>query len=182
MFIRLLILASVLVCGTVQAVEVPSPLEQDRGKFRPLVVFARADSDQTLSSLKKALEDPANRQGFEARNMVLYTIVGITGKRDGKDLEPQSTMSLIRGLKPGMIIDNKAKVILIGKDGEKKNETVGEADLNALFKTIDDIPMAEKEAQAAATVETPDKASAPGKAAASGKAARPVKPAKPLED
>ena len=63
MFIRLLILASVLVCGTVQAVEVPSPLEQDRGKFRPLVVFARADSDQTLSSLKKALEDPANRQG-----------------------------------------------------------------------------------------------------------------------
>ena len=91
-------------------------------------------------------------------------------------------MSLIRGLKPGMIIDNKAKVILIGKDGEKKNETVGEVDLNALFKTIDEMPMAEKEAQAAATVETPDKASAPGKAAASGKAARPVKPAKPLED
>jgi len=78
MFIRLLILASVLVTGTVQAVEVPKPLEQDRGKFRPLVIVARADADPTLVTLKKALEDPATKQAFNERNMVLYTIVGIT--------------------------------------------------------------------------------------------------------
>ena len=174
MFIRLLILASVLVAGTVQAVEVPSPLEQDRGKFRPLVVVARADADPTLVNLKKALEDPANKQAFDQRNMVLYTIVGITGKRDGKDLEPQSTMSLIRGLKPGMIID-KAKVILIGKDGEKKVETVGDVDLAELFKTIDALPAAEKETQAPVVAETPAKGSA------AGKSAKPVKPAKPVQ-
>ena len=175
MFIRLLILASVLVAGTVQAVEVPSPLEQDRGKFRPLVVVARADADPTLVNLKKALEDPANKQAFDQRNMVLYTIVGITGKRDGKDLEPQSTMSLIRGLKPGMIID-KAKVILIGKDGEKKVETVGDVDLGELFKTIDALPAAEKETQAPVAVETPVKG------AAAGKSAKPAKQVKALED
>ena len=174
MFIRLLILATVLVAGTVQAVEVPNPLEQDRGKLRPLVIVARADADPTLVNLKKALEEPANKQAFEQRNMVLYTIVGITGKRDGKDLEPQSTMSLIRGLKPGMIID-KAKVILIGKDGEKKVETAGDVDLAELYKTIDALPAAEKETQAPVAVEPP------AKGAAAGKSAKPAKPAKAVQ-
>ena len=174
MFIRLLILASVLVTGTVQAVEVPNPLDQDRGKFRPLVIVAREEADPTLAHLKKALEDPAIKQAFDERNMVLYTIVGITGKRDGKDLEPQSTMSLIRGLKPGMIID-KAKVILIGKDGEKKVETAGDVDLGELFKTVDALPAAEKETQAPVVAETP------AKGAPAGKSAKPVKPAKPVQ-
>ena len=174
MFIRLLILTGLLVTGMAQAVEVPSPLEQDRGKFRPLIIVARTEVDPTLTTLKQALADPANQKGFEERNMVLYTIVGITGKRDGKDLEPQSTMSLIRGLKPGMIID-KAKVILIGKDGEKKVETVGDVDLNELFKTIDALPVAEKETQAPVAVETP------AKGVAAGKSAKPVKPAKQVK-
>ena len=178
MFIRLLILATVLVTGTVQAVEVPNPLEQDRGKFRPLIIVARTEVDPTLTTLKQALADPANQKGFEERNMVLYTIVGITGKRDGKDLEPQSTMSLIRGLKPGMIID-KAKVILIGKDGEKKVETVGDVDLAELFKTIDALPAAEKETQAPVAVETPAKGAAAGK---STKPAKPAKAAQTLDD
>ena len=178
MFIRLLILASVLVTSTVQAVEVPSPLEQDRGKLRPLIIVARTEADPTLVTLKQALEDPANRQGFNERNMVLYTIVGISGKRDGKDLEPQSTMSLIRGLKPGMIID-KAKVILIGKDGEKKLEDEGDADLKKLFTTIDALPASEKETQAQAEVVTPDKASVSNKAA---KPVKPVKAPKALDD
>ena len=108
MFIRLLILASVLMTSAAQAVEVPSPLEQDRGKFRPLIIVARTEVDPTLVTLKQALEDPANRQGFSDRNMVLYTIVGISGKRDGKDLEPQSTMSLIRGLKPECLFHSLA--------------------------------------------------------------------------
>jgi len=174
MFIRLLILTGLLVTGLAQAVEVPSPLEQDRGKFRPLIIVARTEVDPTLTTLKQALADPANQKGFNERNMVLYTIVGITGKRDGKDLEPQSTMSLIRGLKPGMIID-KAKVILIGKDGEKKVETAGDVDLGELFKTVDALPAAEKETQAPVVAETP------AKGAPAGKSAKPVKAAKPVQ-
>ena len=174
MFIRLLILATVLVAGAAQAVEVPNPLDQDRGKFRPLVIFAREEADPTLANLKKALEDPATKQAFNERNMVLYTIVGITGKRDGKDLEPQSTMSLLRGLKPGMIID-KAKVILVGKDGEKKVETAGDVDMAELFKTIDALPVAEKQTQA------PVVAEAPAKGSPAGKSAKPVKAAKPAQ-
>ena len=98
MFIRLLILASVLATSTAQAIEVPSPLEQDRGKSRPLVIVALKPNDPTLAELKKELEDPAIQQGFKDRSLVLYEVVGIAGKRDGKDLETQSTMSLIRSL------------------------------------------------------------------------------------
>lgn len=175
MIARLLMLATVLIAGTVQAVEVKSPLEQDRGKSRPLVIVARTDADPTLVALKKALEEPANKQGFSERNMVLYTIVGIVGKRDSEPLETQVTMSLIRGLKPGMIID-KAKVILIGKDGEKKFEGEGDVDLQALFKIIDALPAAEKETPPPAAAVTPEKG------ATSGKNAKSVKPAKALED
>jgi len=178
MLIRSMILASVLVTGIAHAVEVPNPLDQERAKARPLVIVARTERDPTLFTLKKSLEDPAKKKAFDERNMVLYTIVGITGQRDGKDLEPQSTMSLIRGLKPGMIID-KAKVFLIGKDGEIKYKSEGEADLDTLFKTVDALPPAEKTLQAQAQ---PEPAGTPGTPNKSGKPAKPAKPVKALED
>ena len=181
MLIRSMILASVLVTGMAHAVEVPNPLEQDRAKARPLVIVARTEADPTLSTLKKSLEDPAQKKAFDERNLVLYTIVGITGKRDGKDLEPQSTMSLIRGLKPGMIID-KAKVFLIGKDGEVKFKSEGDADLETLFKTVDALPPAEKTLQAQTEPEASVTPGTQGKPDKSGKHVKPAKPAKPLED
>ena len=79
-----------------------------------------------------------------------------------------------RGLKPGMIID-KAKVILIGKDGEKKVETAGDVDLAELYKAIDALPAAEKETQAPVAVEPP------AKGATAGKSAKPAKPAKAVQ-
>ena len=176
MFIRSLLLVGLFVTSGAHAAEVPSPLDQDVGKSRPLVVVARTDADPTLVNLKKALDEPANQQAFNERNMVLYTIVGIVGKRDGKELDPQSTMSLIRGLKPGMIIDD-AKVILIGKDGEKKLEKVGVVAPADLFKTIDELPEQEKNIAPAVAEDS--------KSVPAGKAAKAVKPAqavKPLED
>ena len=50
--------------------------------------------------------------------MVLYTVLNMMGQRDGKDLGPQDTVALIRSLKLGA--GAKTKVILVGKDGEKK--------------------------------------------------------------
>ncbi len=52
--------------------------------------------------------------------MVLYTVINTMGQRDGKDLDPQTTMALIRSLKLGA--GAKSKIILVGKDGEKKLE------------------------------------------------------------
>lgn len=74
--------------------------------------------------------------------MVLYTVINTIGQRDGKDLDPQSTMALIRSLKLGA--GAQTKVILVGKDGEKKLEHSGAIELKEVFSTIDQLPAAER--------------------------------------
>ncbi|MCF5827329.1 DUF4174 domain-containing protein, partial [Pseudomonas syringae] len=149
MLIRSLTLATLLVAaGTALAADSDGPLAQERGKSRPLIIIAPSTLDPTLISLKKALEEPANREAFVQRNMVLYTVVNTIGERDGKALDPQSTMALIRELKLGAGV--KTRVILVGKDGEKKIEKSESVDPKEIFATIDQMPMREKEAAAPA--------------------------------
>jgi hypothetical protein len=105
--------------------------------------------------------------------MVLYTVINTMGQRDGKDLDPQSTMALIRSLKLGA--GAKSKIILIGKDGEKKLEQSDAVELKDIFNTIDQLPAAEKEATV--PVPAPVAEVAPVK----GAKGKPAKPAKPPE-
>lgn len=174
MLIRSLTLATLMViCGPLLAAENPGPLPQDVGKSRPLIVITRDSVDPVLVNLKKDLEDPANKKGFEERQLVLYTVIGLIGQRDGKNLEQPETMALLRSLKKDMNI----KVILVGKDGKRKLEQPGEVDLKSLFSTIDALPQSEKDFAPAAAPEPA--APAAGK---SGKHAKPAAASKQLDD
>jgi hypothetical protein len=187
MLIRSLTLATLMAfTGPLLAADDLNPLKQDLGKSRPLIVFA-PDAPDALNTLKKALDEPANKESFTQRNMVLYTVtntsIGIAGKRDGKDLGPQETNALLRALKLGA--GSATKVILVGKDGENKVEKTVPPDtveLAELFSAIDQMPMAEKEA--AAPVAPEPVAPPPGKAGT--KAGKPTKHAaaapQPLDD
>jgi hypothetical protein len=158
-----------------------SPLAADKGKSRPLIVIAPSTVDPAWVSLKKALEEPAGKQGFSERNLVLYTVLNTMGQRDGKDLDPQSTMALIRSLRLGA--GAQTKIILVGKDGEKKLEHSGAIELKDIFDTVDKLPPAEKEAAAPAPTPAPEAAPAQeGKGAKAGKTGKPVTAPKPLED
>ncbi len=144
MFLRSFSLAlMVALSGPVLADNEDSPLNADRGQARPVIVIANSSADPTLVKLLAALKDPANQAAFKERNMVLYTVVNTIGKRDGKDLDPQSTMALIRSLKLGA--SAQAKVILLGKDGEKKLEHAGPIEPQQLFSAVDQLPASEKE-------------------------------------
>ncbi|MDR9752598.1 DUF4174 domain-containing protein [Pseudomonas sp. SZMC_28357] len=179
MLIRSLTLTTLLaVASPLFAADGDSPLVAEVGKTRPLIVIARTPVDPTLIKLKKDLDEPANRDGFKQRNMVLYTVVGLTGQRDGKDMDTQATMAMIRQLKPA--VSEEAKVILVGKDGEKKLEKIGAVELQEVFSTIDAMPMAEKEAAAAAAPE-PTPEAAPAKGGKDAKGSHPSKPAKPAK-
>ncbi|KOP52222.1 DUF4174 domain-containing protein [Pseudomonas tremae] len=180
MLIRSLTLATLLVAtGTALAAD-ENPLVQERGTSRPLIIIAPSTVDPTLVKLKKALDEPANREAFSQRHMVLYTIVNTIGERNGKTLDAQSTMALIRELKLGAGVGTK--VILVGKDGEKKiDRTVGKSesiDPKEIFATIDQMPMREQEASAPppqpeakpAPAEKPEKPGKPVKGGAPGKA------------
>lgn len=90
-------------------------------------------------------------------------------------------MALIRSLKLGA--GALPKIILVGKDGEKKLEHSGEIKLSELFDTVDKLPSAEKEAVVPAPPPAPEPEPAKdAKGAKPGKAAKPAPAPKALED
>lgn len=150
----LLVAAGLVLAGPALAADSDGPLAQERGKTRPLIIIVSSKADPTLVSVKKALEEPANREAFAQRNMVLFTVVNTIGERDNKTLDAQSTMALIRELK--LNAGDKTKVILKGKDGETKLKKDENVDLKEIFATIDQMPMREKEAAASAATAAPE--------------------------
>jgi hypothetical protein len=179
MLIRSLTLATLLaVVSPLFAADGDSPLDMDKGRARPLIVIAPSTVDPTWVSLKKSLDEPDNKKAFTDRNMVLYTVLNLMGQREGKDLGPQDTAALIRSLKLGA--GSKSKVILVGKDGEKKLEQSGPIELKEVFAAVDQLPAAEKEAPPPTVV--PAATAEPAAKGAKGtKPAKPGKPVKPPE-
>ncbi len=118
MLVRSLTLAALLAAvSPAFAADSSGPLAQELGKARPLVIIAPSSADPTLRAVTKAMEDPATQAAFKERNVVLYSVAQMMGKRDDKNLEQQTTMALIRELKLGA--SKGTKVILVGKDGER---------------------------------------------------------------
>ncbi|PTR21069.1 DUF4174 domain-containing protein [Pseudomonas sp. GV085] len=182
MLIRSLTLATLLaIAGTSFATDGDSPLDMDKGRARPLIVIAPSAVDPIWVSLKKSLDEPANRKGFTDRNMVLYTVLNLMGQRDGKDLGPQDTAALIRSLKLGA--GARTKVILVGKDGEKKLEQSDAIKLETIFSAVDQLPATEKEftATVAAPVTEAEPATKDAKGTKGTKGTKPGKPAKPAK-
>ena len=183
MLIRSLTLATLMAfTGPLLAADDINPLKQDLNKSRPLVVVELDSGNETLATLKKQLDEPANKQSFEERSMVFYTVkfgsIGAEGEKfakdakDNKKLTPPETNALIRALKLGA--GSGTKVILVGKDGEKKLEKTVPPDtleLKEFFSAIDQMPQAEKDLAAPVEAE-PAAAVAPAK---NGKAAKAAK-------
>jgi hypothetical protein len=183
MLIRSLTLTTLLAfAGPLLAVADDSPLDVDKGRARPLIVITSSTIDPVWISLKKSLEDPANKQGIAERNIKVYSVLNMSGQLDGKDMGQQDTMALIRSLKLGA--GALPKVILLGKDGNEKINVSGDesksVDLKKVFATIDALPAEEKEAAAPTP---PPVAAEPAttKGAKGTKPAKPAKPAKPPE-
>ena len=180
MLARSLTFATLLAIVAPLAVADDAPLALDLGKFRPLVVIAPSTADPILLSLNKALGEDASKKAFKERNLVLYSVAGMVGKRDDKFLEQQTTMALIRELALGA--REGTQVILVGKDGEKhliKND--GTLDIEQVFAAVDELPASEKAITAPEPVPVAEtKAEKAGKSGKPADATKPAKPAKPL--
>ncbi|NNJ15948.1 DUF4174 domain-containing protein [Pseudomonas putida CSV86] len=177
MLVRSLTLAVLLaIAGPLLADD--NPLDLDAGRARPLVVIAPTSADPLLRSLNESLKDPATQAGFKERGLVLYSVAGMIGKRDDKNLEQQTTMALIRQVSRGA--QNGTQVTLVGKDGSKHVlDNDGSLDMSKVFAAVDALPAEEK------AISKPEPQAAPAaadaKAGKAGKAdAKPAKPAKPL--
>ncbi|MFD2641720.1 DUF4174 domain-containing protein [Pseudomonas japonica] len=155
------------------------PLDQDLGRARPLVIIAPTSADPLLRGINEALKDPANQAGFKERNLVLYSIAGMVGKREDKNLEQQTTMALIRQVSRGA--RTGTQVTLVGKDGTQHPlDNDGSLEVAKIFAAVDALPAEEKAVATPVPEPAPVAEAKPGKGGKPGEAAKPVKPAKPL--
>ncbi|TBU97164.1 DUF4174 domain-containing protein [Phytopseudomonas dryadis] len=122
---------------TVQASD-NNPLQAERWNTRPLIVLAADAADPLLARVRAALQEPANRAAFVERDMVLYTVIGRHGRRNDQPLDDIATKRLLLALDAGRA---RPQVILLGKDGGKKIQQGADADLQAIFSSIDRMPM-----------------------------------------
>jgi hypothetical protein len=132
----------VILAGAGMAAERNNPLLQEQWKTRPLIVLASSTSDRVLNQLVTALQAPRNREAFIEREMVLYTVVGNQGQRNGQSLTPAQTMALVQAL--DVRLQGQTTIVLVGKDGGKKIVQQGYVDPADIFATIDKMPMRQR--------------------------------------
>jgi len=128
--------------GTQVMADTSNPLAAERWKSRPLILVAPNDRDETWRTFQEELMQPANREAFIEREMVLYTVIDGVGQRNGEPLSPQATLALLKKL--DVEAGGPTRLLLIGKDGGTKIDQRAPLDASAIFATIDKMPMRQK--------------------------------------
>ena len=132
--------ATTLLAGLVATAQAAdNPLDAERWKTRPLILVAPTANDPQVTQLRAELAQPANREAFAEREMVLYTVVGDAGSRNDRPLRPEQTRALLKALDARA--GQPATLYLVGKDGGVKVREAQGWSLKALFGTIDRMPM-----------------------------------------
>lgn len=116
-----------------------NPLIAERWKTRPVVLVVPAAGDALLARVESALKETATREAFLDREMVLYTVVGGAGRRNGKPLDAAQSRALLNAVK--LDAAGPPTFLLIGKDGGIKMTEGANVDLQAVFAEIDRMPM-----------------------------------------
>ncbi|MFT0181415.1 MULTISPECIES: DUF4174 domain-containing protein [Pseudomonas] len=133
-------LATTLIAGLVSTAQAAdNPLEAERWKTRPLILVAPTANDPQVAKLREELAQPANREAFVERDMVLYTVVAGAGSRNDQPLRPEQSQALLQALDTRA--GQPATLYLVGKDGGIKVREEQGWSLKALFGTVDRMPM-----------------------------------------
>ena len=133
-------LATTLIAGLAWAAHAPAnPQGAGPRATRPRNPGAAPAKDPQVAKLREELAQPANREAFVEREMVLYTVVGEAGSRNGEPLRPEQTRALLKALDARA--GQPATLYLVGKDGGVKVREQQDWSLKALFGTIDRMPM-----------------------------------------
>jgi hypothetical protein len=128
-----------LVAGATDA----NPLVAELWRTRPLVVVVPSAQHPLLTSVQVQLRKAESRDAFQEREMVLFTVIGGEGRRDGQPLTADQTRGLLQAL--NLKASSPAAVFLIGKDGGIKLTERGEhIALASLFALIDTMPMRQR--------------------------------------
>ena len=120
-----------------------NPLVAEQWRTRPLVVVAPSAQHPLPAGLQAQLLQARVRDAFQERDMVLFTVIGGEGRRDGQLLTAEQTGGLLQAL--NLTASTPASVFLIGKDGGiKLTERGDHIALAAVFALIDTMPMRQR--------------------------------------
>ena len=120
-----------------------NPLVAEQWRTRPLVVVAPSAQHPLLTGLQEQLRQAKWRDAFQEREMVLFTVIGGEGRRDGQLLSADQTRGLLQAV--NLTASSPAAVFLIGKDGGIKLTEHGDhIVLASLFALIDTMPMRQR--------------------------------------
>ena len=120
-----------------------NPLLAEQWRTRPLVVVAPSARHLLLTGLQAQLRQASVRSAFQERDMVLFTVIGGQGRRDGQPLSAEQTGGLLQAL--NLTASSPATALLIGKDGSTKLTEQGDhLALASVFALIDTMPMRQR--------------------------------------
>ena len=120
-----------------------NPLVPEQWRTRPLVVVAPSARHPLLTGLQAQLRQASVRSAFQERDMVLFTVIGGQGRRDGQPLSAEQTGGLLQAL--NLTASSPATALLIGKDGSTKLTEQGDhLALASVFALIDTMPMRQR--------------------------------------
>ena len=119
-----------------------NPLVAEQWRTRPLVVAPSAQHPLP-AGLQAQLRQASVRGAFQERDMVLFTVIGGQGRRDGQPLTAGQTSGLLQAL--NLTASAPATALLVGKDGSTKLTEQGDhIALAAVFALIDTMPMRQR--------------------------------------
>lgn len=120
-----------------------NPLVAEQWRTRPLVVVAPSARHPLLTGLQAQLRQASVRGAFQERDMVLFTVIGGQGRRDGQPLSAEQTGGLLQAL--NLTASSPATALLIGKDGSTKlTEQGNHLALASVFALVDTMPMRQR--------------------------------------
>ncbi|WP_438765605.1 DUF4174 domain-containing protein [Kushneria sp. TE3] len=134
------LLAAGLTGGGAQAGEsnpAANPLLADKWQSRPLIMVTPSADNSDYERMRGIIE--TQRDAFNDREMVLYTVEGGNAMKEGQALTQAETGALLSSL--GLSAQGPLTTVLVGKDGGKKVEQQGFVDPRQLFDTVDNMPM-----------------------------------------
>jgi len=135
-----MLLTLVALASPVRADDVP--LAADRGTSRLLVLVAPKASDPAAVALSKALTRPETWADFANRQIVVFTILGGHGEREGKAIDPAATRFLLDTV--SLHPNGPAQFVLVGKDGGVKWRR-DQLSIPDLLAAIEQMPMRREE-------------------------------------
>lgn len=130
-----------------------NPLVTDRGLFRPLILVTPSLDNADYHRIRMQLQ--AQRDAFEQRKMVLYSIEAGNGHRAGRPMTPYETQAVLKAM--DVSPDGPLTVILVGMDGGKKMQLEGFVPPRQVFDIIDNMPIRRSDNER----ETPNQAPSP---------------------